>query len=72
MTEMQKEVLLSSLLELIYKLNKSGVIGIQRMCATCRFYGKNQYGPGTHYCNLLNLPLNAADLRIDCPEHEAV
>lgn len=71
MTEMQKEVLLASLLELIFKLQKAGIIGIQRMCATCRFYGKDQYGGGTHFCNLLQMPLQTSELRIDCPEHEA-
>lgn len=61
-----KENLLLSLLGVIKHLNASGVITIQRMCFTCQYYKANQKG---HYCNLLNAPLEANDLRIDCPEH---
>ena len=37
-SETQKQVLFESLLELIEKLNKAGVITVQRMCFLCRFY----------------------------------
>jgi DNA-binding MarR family transcriptional regulator len=67
----QKEVLYTSLLELIYKLNQNGIISIQRMCFNCHFYGKNQHG-SAHFCNLLRMPLKAHELRVNCPEHNAV
>ena len=66
-SEKQKETVLVSLLELIEKLNKEGIISIQRMCSTCRFYNKNKT---IHYCNLLNKPLLNNELRVDCPEHQ--
>jgi DNA-binding MarR family transcriptional regulator len=63
-----KENLLLSLLDIIYHLNKSGIITIQRMCFTCHFY--NPKNNGQHFCELLNSKLEDNELRIDCPEHK--
>lgn len=63
----QKEIMLNGLLKLIYDLNQSGIITIQRMCFTCNNYRKEN---GEHYCALLNTKLTTNHLRIDCPEHE--
>lgn len=63
-----KEILLSSLLGVIHHLNKVGIITIQRMCFSCRFYKSNVNGQ-EHFCELLNQQLANSDLRIDCPEH---
>jgi DNA-binding MarR family transcriptional regulator len=63
----QKETLLISLLRIIERLNQSGVITIQRMCSTCRFYDSAN---NKHYCGLLKKPLKNHELMIDCPEHE--
>jgi DNA-binding MarR family transcriptional regulator len=38
----QKEVLLASLLNIIYQLQKAGIITIQRMCLSCRFYQSHE------------------------------
>lgn len=65
-SEEQKEVMLSGLLKLIHELNKTGVITIQRMCSTCVNYRRDN---GTHYCKLLQMKLEAHNLRVDCPEH---
>lgn len=60
-----KEKLLLSLLEIIHHLNQTGIITIQRMCLTCKFYiPKNG-----HFCELLNQKLADNELRIDCAEH---
>lgn len=67
LTEEQKTVMLNGLLKLIYDLNKSGIITIQRMCFTCSNY---QVDKGVHYCKLLKSRLAENDLRVDCPEHE--
>jgi len=67
-SEKQKEVLFQSLLELIEKLNKAGIITAQRTCFSCRFY---EPGKTDDYCKLLRKKLHRPDLRIDCPEHEA-
>lgn len=65
----QKGVLLDALTELIFRLHKQGFISIQRMCKTCHHYS---YANGEHYCALLSISLEQAQLRVDCPEHEAV
>jgi len=63
-----KENLLLSLLNVIRHLNTSGVITIQRMCASCSYYQLSNNGK-KHYCSLLNQQLQTKDLRVDCPEH---
>lgn len=65
----EKEAVLAGLLKLIRTLNQAGVITVQRMCLTCAHHALVD---GGHYCKLLNAPLRAAELRVDCPEHEAV
>lgn len=67
LTEEQKTIMLNGLLKLIYDLNKSGIITIQRMCFTCSNY---QVDNGIHYCKLLKSRLAESELRVDCPEHE--
>jgi DNA-binding MarR family transcriptional regulator len=67
LSEEQKTIMLNGLLKLIYDLNKSGIITIQRMCFTCSNY---QVDKGIHYCKLLKSRLAESELRVDCPEHE--
>ena len=69
LTEEQKAIMLSGLLRMIYDLNKAGIITVQRMCFTCSYYKAEN---GVHYCNLLQAKLAETELRVDCPEHEAV
>ncbi|WP_422083721.1 MarR family winged helix-turn-helix transcriptional regulator [Ulvibacterium sp.] len=66
-SEEQKRILFQSLLELIEKLNKAGIVNVQRMCTSCRFY---ESGSENDYCRLLEKRLYQKDLRIDCPEHQ--
>ncbi|MDO8965903.1 MarR family winged helix-turn-helix transcriptional regulator, partial [Algoriphagus sp.] len=65
----QKEIILSSLLNLIHELHKANIITIQRMCFTCVNY---QHDEGQHYCKLLQSQLQNTELRIDCAEHELI
>ena len=67
-SDKKKEDLFQSLLEFIEKLNQEGIITVQRMCFSCRFY---QPGTKNDYCKLLKKNLHKPDLRVDCPEHEA-
>ena len=67
LTQEQKTIMLNGLLKLIYDLNKSGIITIQRMCFSCSNY---QLEKGVHYCKLLKSQLAENELRIDCAEHE--
>ena len=65
----RKEAALSLLLDFLADLNRQGVIAEARMCTTCRFLRRHANSPG--YCTLLEVALEPADLRVDCPEHEA-
>ncbi len=64
--QVDKEALWKTIFQLIFQLNQSDVITVQRMCFTCRHYEGKE---GTHFCKLLHIPLPAVNLRIDCPEH---
>ncbi len=55
-----------TLSELIFKLNKSGILSVQRTCFNCIFFKKNNQ---SYYCNLLGKELLSNEIRIDCPEH---
>ena len=64
----QKMVLLESLMEMIHRLQKAGIVSLQRMCFSCRFFEKRPTG---FYCKMLAKPLEKQDLRVDCLEFEA-
>lgn len=64
--EKELESLFHTLSELIYKLNISGILNVQRTCFGCKFYQKNSE---TDYCNLLQKKLLISEIRLDCPEY---
>ncbi len=63
----EQESLLKNITTLIYKLNRSGIISVQRTCYACKFYEK---GKNSDYCNLIQTNLTSTDIRLDCPEFE--
>jgi DNA-binding MarR family transcriptional regulator len=70
----ERETGMGFLMELAGSLQRSGLITVARMCVTCRFF-RRDVRPGEaspHHCGLLNVPLGCSDLRVDCPEHEAL
>jgi len=70
----ERETAMGFLMELAGSLQRSGLIAVARMCVTCRFF-RRDVRPGEaspHHCGLLNVPLGGSDLRVDCPEHEAL
>ena len=60
--------LFKTLSEVIYKLNQTGILTVQRTCYGCNFYNKTKE---SHFCNLLEKELQDSDIRIDCPEFDA-
>jgi DNA-binding MarR family transcriptional regulator len=66
----KKEQFLLSVLELIFRLNQSGIISTQRMCYNCYYYNGDK--AKTHFCNLMQKPLAIDELRIECPEHRSI
>jgi DNA-binding MarR family transcriptional regulator len=61
------ELLFSTLSKLIYQLNRSGILTVQRTCYGCKFYCQKE---SQDYCNLLDKELLNTDIRLDCPEFE--
>ncbi|TYA69997.1 MarR family winged helix-turn-helix transcriptional regulator [Seonamhaeicola marinus] len=55
--------------QLIHKLNRTGLLSVQRTCFSCKFYSNKG---NSSYCNLLESPLSNADIRLDCPEFQGV
>lgn len=60
------EGIFKTLSELIYKLNRSGILTVQRTCYGCKFHEKNNTAD---YCKLLEKELLNRDIRLDCPEY---
>lgn len=63
----EKENLFRTLSKLIYQLNQTGVLTVQRTCFACKFYQKTA---ANHYCHLLEKQLKHSDIRLDCIEFE--
>lgn len=66
-SQAELESLFDTLSQLIYKLNRTGILSVQRTCYGCKFYQKNDE---SDYCNLLQKVLFNEDIRLDCPEYE--
>ena len=58
---------LETLLGLIASMHRAGIITVARTCMTCQFH---EGDTGSHYCALLDIPLETEDLRVNCPEHK--
>lgn len=65
---------LGLLLDVIRGLHERGVLSVARTCTTCRFFEPDgtRDRDAVHRCALLDAPLPASALRVDCLEHEAV
>lgn len=61
---------LESLLLFMQLLQENDFIPLQQMCTTCSHFRRLDTGSSLYFCQLLNKPLVAHDLRIHCPEHE--
>lgn len=66
-SQSELESLFSTLSRLIYKLNRNGILSVQRTCYGCKFYEKNS---DNDYCNLLQKKLLSEEIRLDCSEFE--
>ncbi|MGB1268488.1 MAG: MarR family winged helix-turn-helix transcriptional regulator [Flavobacteriaceae bacterium] len=65
-SKLELDSLFGTISQLIYKLNSTGILSVQRTCYGCTFYEKKEEN---HYCNLLQKKLLNNDIRIDCPEY---
>ncbi len=66
----QKELvgLFDTISKLIFQLNQTGIIQVQRTCFNCQHYKGDR--ENKHFCNLLNQKLKSQDIRLDCKEFE--
>ena len=64
----QLDSLFTALTRLVYRLNRRGIISVQRTCFACRFYSIQD---GNHHCSLLQEILTEGAIRLDCPEFVA-
>lgn len=63
----EKDILLEQLLGVVGRLQRAGIISMQRMCFSCRYYQKNG---DDHFCRFLSKTLKNHELRLDCGEFE--
>ncbi|MEL6812901.1 MAG: helix-turn-helix domain-containing protein [Bacteroidota bacterium] len=66
-SEQDKVTFYRMLQRMIFGLNKSGFLSVQRTCFACKFHEKRE---GQSFCNFLNSHLKTEDIRLDCPEFE--
>lgn len=67
LSQSESDSLFVTISQLIYKLNRSGILNVQRICYGCKFYEKQQE---SDYCNLLKKELLNQEIRLDCPEYK--
>jgi DNA-binding MarR family transcriptional regulator len=73
LTPWEQATLYRALIKMVRSLQLRGRIPVSGMCVTCHFFRPNRY-PGAaapHYCALVRAPFGDAQLRLDCPEHQA-
>jgi DNA-binding MarR family transcriptional regulator len=73
LSEAEQEDLLISLIKMIRHMQEAGVIPVQRMCASCRYFRPFVHADKArpHQCDFVNASFGQRDLRIECREHEA-
>ncbi len=74
LSQQEQEALFQGLVKVIKALQEQGQIPVTRMCVTCNYFQPNLYPDDIHphHCNFVNAPFGNRDLRIDCPDHQAV
>ena len=69
----EQAVFLRGVLKMIRELQRQGYIAPSRLCLTCVHFRPWAH-PGRrapHHCALVDAPFGDADLRLECPDHEA-
>jgi DNA-binding MarR family transcriptional regulator len=72
LSEAEQEDLLISLIKMIRHMQEAGVIPVQRMCASCRYFRPFVHADPArpHRCDFVNASFGQRDLRVECREHE--
>ena len=61
--------LYDGLVKIIFGLNQTGIIQVQRTCFGCSFYEKRTEG---HFCQFIKEDLLNSELRLDCEDFQEV
>jgi DNA-binding MarR family transcriptional regulator len=69
----EQAALYRALLKTVRALQVRGRIPVSQMCVTCRFFRPYAHAGAKrpHHCALVDAPLGDAQIRLDCPEHQA-
>jgi len=67
MSEEQKENFFTSVMDFLHGLQKSGVLGMQRMCHSCNHFERRD--SSDHFCRVYQVDMPGRNLRIDCSDH---
>ncbi|MCB9589157.1 MAG: winged helix-turn-helix transcriptional regulator [Polyangiaceae bacterium] len=67
----EQQAFFAGVVKMIRGLQERGQVPLSGMCVTCTQFRPHVHkGKAPHHCALVDAPLAAAQLRIDCPEHE--
>jgi DNA-binding MarR family transcriptional regulator len=74
LSDEQKVAVLHSLMSIIKGFQDDGVVSVTRMCVACKFFRPNVHKNALkpHHCAYIDRAFGDAELRIDCPEFDAV
>jgi DNA-binding MarR family transcriptional regulator len=69
----EQAVIYRALLKTVRALQLRGRIPVSQMCVTCRFFRPYAHAgaPQPHHCALVDAPFGDAQIRLECPEHQA-
>ncbi len=69
----EQAAMLRAFIKVIRRMQERGQIPVSRMCVTCRFFRPRVHADPRrpHHCAFVDAPFGDAELRLDCPDHEA-
>lgn len=66
----EQRAFFAGVMKMIRSMQEQGLIPLSGMCVTCTHFRPNvRAGATPHHCALVDAPLAADQLRLDCPEH---
>lgn len=69
LSNMDQKSFYESLVKIIFSLNQSGIIEVQRTCYGCQFYESQKSG---HFCQFIKKPLKEDEIRLDCEDFQGI
>ena len=67
----EQRAFFTGVVKMISTLQEQGLVPLDGMCITCTQFRPNvRTGDKPHHCALIDAPLAADQLRIECPDHD--